>query len=436
MIAKEISPELKKSVIYQLFFRMFTHEGTISAATEMLESVREIGVDIIYLCPFFAADTDSENISPRQIASGTGNFKNPYRIKDYFAIDEEYGTDDDMKAFVKEAHRLGLKVIFDLVYLHCGPNGKLAYGNLIKRDENGKRITNEYNFPELNFENPELCEIMYSNMELFVTKFDVDGFRVDVGDRVPLKFWDDSLTKLKKLKPELIAINEGERPDFLEKTFDLNYHFGWQTATWLTFVEGKTALTIKEKWNFYNNQIENSHGLRAYENHDIANDTYENRFEKRIGSDGIEAILVLNFCSDGVPVIYNGNEVCDTARHSIFSNRFHGRMCIDWRKALTAEGKHRRSFLKKLSDIRKNVKALWNGKLVWVDNSNPDKVISYLRKDEEDVLVVINSSKEKQSCEINGFDVHSDILKKGVTYTQNRDKLMFELEPYGYVVIK
>lgn len=89
----------------------------------MLESVRDLGVDIIYLCSLCEADDDGDErfLSKRQILSKTGNPKNPYRVKYYFKIDEEYGTDDDLRDFVRKAHALGMKVLLDLVYYHCGP---------------------------------------------------------------------------------------------------------------------------------------------------------------------------------------------------------------------------------------------------------------------------------------------------------------------------
>ena len=114
---------LKNAVIYQIFLRPFTPEGTLKSAADMLPHLASLGVDILYLCPVAEADDDPrpEFWSPRQKHCGLNNPKNPYRIKDYFKIDPEYGDDDALKDFVRDAHELGMRVILDLVYYHCGP---------------------------------------------------------------------------------------------------------------------------------------------------------------------------------------------------------------------------------------------------------------------------------------------------------------------------
>ena len=120
MMKQEVrkAPEFfANSVVYQLFLRPFTTEGTLKGAEKMLPHLAELGVDIVYLTPVVEADDDGNQDfwSPRQKACGLGNPKNPYRMKDYFQIDPEYGTDEDLEKFVKAAHELGLRVLLDLV---------------------------------------------------------------------------------------------------------------------------------------------------------------------------------------------------------------------------------------------------------------------------------------------------------------------------------
>ena len=148
----EISAERRNSgladkVIYQLFLRTFTPEGTIKAATEKLDHIASLGVDIVYFVSFCEADPDErqEYWSPRQCKSGRNNPKNPYRVCNYEKIDEEYGTAEDFREFVERAHALGMQVMIDLVYLHCGPSVfPEKYPDLVKRDANGAIIYNMY----------------------------------------------------------------------------------------------------------------------------------------------------------------------------------------------------------------------------------------------------------------------------------------------------
>ncbi|MBI5397476.1 MAG: hypothetical protein HZA91_19430, partial [Verrucomicrobia bacterium] len=92
------SPDwLTRGVMYQVWLRGFTPEGTLRAAMKRLPSVAELGANIIYLCPVQLQDDDmrQEFWSKRQKASGTNNPRNPYRIKDYNRIDPEYGSESD-----------------------------------------------------------------------------------------------------------------------------------------------------------------------------------------------------------------------------------------------------------------------------------------------------------------------------------------------------
>ena len=94
------SPEwFTRGVMYQIQPRAFTPEGTLKAAAEKLPYLKDLGVTIAYLVPVMKMDTDMDKgfWSPRQIKSGFDNPKNQYRISDYFHVDEEYGTDADLR---------------------------------------------------------------------------------------------------------------------------------------------------------------------------------------------------------------------------------------------------------------------------------------------------------------------------------------------------
>ena len=93
MIHKALgAPEwLAKGSVYQINPRTFSPEGTLDAVTKELPYLRDMGFTTIYLCPIFEADASEnrDNWSDRQKKYGTQNPKNPYRMNDYFSIDEE-----------------------------------------------------------------------------------------------------------------------------------------------------------------------------------------------------------------------------------------------------------------------------------------------------------------------------------------------------------
>lgn len=382
---------MKRNIIYQMFLRSATRRGMLKDGEKLLEHIASLGVDIVYLCPVFEAD-DDENVefwSKRQCDSGLNNPKNPYRMKDYFKIDKEYGSAEDLKCFVNTAHGHGLKVLLDLVYYHCGPKANILGMNkeFIKRLPDGTPDCGDWRFPKLNYECAELREYMYKNMEYLVREFDVDGFRCDVGELVPLDFWREGVRRIKKIKNDLIMINEGGNKEFIKSgVFDMNYHLSWGLDTLLQFRErfseevGNTDMAERK--------------LICFENHDAANDAGQERLDKKHGHKLCNALLALMFTCGCVPFIYNGNEICDSAQHSIYGNRFHGKnMYVDWSEAVTDYGKERIGLIRKLSSIYHNIGAVTDGKTtILCDDSG---LIAFERVNNSEKLIVTANLTEE-----------------------------------------
>ena len=427
----------KKSVVYQIHLRTFTKEGTLKAAEEKLEHVASTGADFVYLCPVVLSDDDmnEDNWSKRQRASGSGNPKNSYRISDYFEIDPEYGNEADLDSFVKKAHALGLKVMLDLVYMHCGPKAKMIdeHPDFVKRNEDGSLALNSYAFATINFENPELCKYLQDNMVYFAEKFDIDGYRLDVGDRCPLDFWCEGARRVREIKPEFIFLNEGRLPEFVRDFCDANYGLDWTYYAVRDVFGGKfDATKIKEQWEKdFDLLPAGALQCRAYENHDTSNDAYENRLEKVNGASCGELALALNFTIDGVPYIYNGNELADCGRHSFFCNRFHGGYFgIDWSRADDEVAKRRMELLCRLVELKRSERALFDGKVEWNDTEIPEKICSFSRiADIEKVTFIGNFSKEAVEC---AYEDGKVLLSSGAETKDGR----LTLAPYGYMIIK
>ncbi len=396
------SPQwVQRGVIYQIQPRAFTPEGTLKAATGRLPRLAELGVDILYLCPVFVSDDDpdTKGWSPRQRASGMNNPRNPYRMKDYYHVDPEYGTDADLKAFVTEAHRLDMRVLLDMVYLHCGPNAVFLeqHPDFVKRDKTGNIITQSWGFPAINFSTPKLREYFWKNMEYWITQFDVDGFRCDVSDQIPLDFWKTARERLEKRRPEICLLAEGIRLEDQLKAFDLNYSFVWFSTVRRAYEQGKPASSIRKvSEKLAAERPRGARIIRYIDNHDIANDAWPKRIETKWTFKGVNAALAMLFTLDGVPFLYNGQEVADTARHSIYA-----RLSIDWANANTPAGKARFAFCKRLCAVRHAERALTDGANIWLDNDHPDSVLSFLRRtDREEVISVVNLSHRPLTVQV------------------------------------
>lgn len=397
---------LRKGVIYQINTRAFTPEGTLKAAEKKLSHIAGLGATIVYLCPVFCADDDMDKKywSGRQKGSGMENPKNPYRIKDYFHVDPEYGSDDDLKSFVKSAHSLGLKVIFDLVYFHCGPTAVFLkdHPEFVQRDKDGNFITGDWAFPRINFKSPELREYLYSNMEYFLKEYKVDGYRMDVGDLVPLDFWVEGRKRMEKINPEVGTFCEGMRGDDLLYAFDECYGFELQFQYPKVFdKKGSVSLFRKAKEKMARYPL-GAQYMHCVENHDYANQPWNlnkkklrPRSEERWGEKKMDAALAFLFTLDGTPMIYCGQEICDKRPHSIFGKK--NEFYIHWKEDSGTEEAQRRTLLvQSLTKMRKENRQFTEGSLVWLDNSAPDEVLSFKRILGETVsLVLINFSDKR-----------------------------------------
>ncbi len=359
------------------------------------------------------------------------NSRNPYRMKDYYHVDPEYGTDDDLKAFVAEAHRLGMRVLLDMVYLHCGPKAVFLdeHPDFVERDDEGNIVYAAWNFPKLNHANPELREYLWKNMEYWCREFDVDGFRCDVSDGIPLAFWETARERLEKIRPDVALLAEGTRPADQLKAFDLDYGWGFP---W------DSAARFRARWEKMRDERPRGGArfLRFIDNHDIANDAFHNRVEKAWGTRRVNAALALIFTLDGVPFLYNGQEVADTARHSIF-----GRLPIDWAAGETPAGKARFAFCQKLCAMRHAERALTHGEVVWLDNDRPEAVASFVRRTTgEELLSVVSLSKDPVEVRIALQDSASwsydTLIADGATVEPDDGSAVLSLEGFGYLAAK
>ncbi len=439
-------------IIYQLFLRAFTREGTLREAEKHLPSLAELGVDAVYLCPIVEADGDErmEFRSPRQIASGTGNPKNPYRIGDYFRIDPEYGTEEELASFVGTAHALGLRVMLDLVYYHCGPSSTLAKEHPEYLLPNG-----EWCFPRLNFDSAALREYLWDNMTYFIKKYDIDGYRCDVGDGVPLDFWAEGIRRCKALRPDFIMLNEGGKPEYLSE-FDINYHMpgDFMGSILWNMLRGSGVPGVKEHnktaaslTNALRIAEEKTPAeklmLRAFDNHDVTNDALKNlggRIEKVCLPGAVGAGFVLCFAAVGAPFIYNGYEYCDTNMHSIFANRTYGGDLygIDRSKKDSAEGKERFAFLQGLCALHHTCPALCSGEETLLENSAPDDLVTLLRtKNSERVLAVISFSDKDCIADIDlPADGMTVLLSKNMSVKAENGRVAVTAGAFGYALVK
>lgn len=426
----------RENAVYQINPRTFSKEGTINSITKELPSLKELGFDVIYLCPIFAADdSEDQNFwSKRQKKSQTGNPKNQYRIRNYFNIDEEYGTKEDLICLIDLAHELGMKVLLDLVYMHMGPEADIIkkHPEFAKLDKEGRLVYNEYGFILLDFNSIGLREYLWANMVYLISEFDADGFRLDVGDAVPADFWAEGRRRIQTIKEDAVLLNEGGDMQRLSYCYDANYGIEWEHGMYQVIQGEKTLEELRKEYDEVAARVpEGGIVLRALETHDTVTDWP--RGETILGNDGMEMIQVMNYVMDGIPMVYCGNELADSAKLSMFANRFHmGKYEVTDREALSKKeySIRRQSIIKKLNAWRKENKVVTHGNFTWLDEIFKDGVIAFKREYNDNAFVFIgNLSDTNKNLKI-------DLEIKNILFSNNIEisNVNLQLNKYGYIV--
>ena len=397
-----------KGVIYQIQPRSFTEEGTIRAAMAKLPLVAESGANIVYLCPLTVMDDDQD---PRYVLPLRNKdielrvraySKCFYRVKDYYHVDPEFGTEEDVRAFVAEAHRLGLKVFFDVVFSHCGPKAVFIeeHPDWVRRDAQGGIVCNRWHMPQINFDNPELREYLTGSLLHWVKEFDVDGYRCDVAEEQPLSFWETARDRLDAVKPGVVLLCEGFGiPAEQVKAFDCCYC--WTCKCILCdAIDGKRTLAEFLRQVRHKNAIMPRGGRKiwGFDTHDETDDAQVKgpRYDlpERWGHELVEASLAAMFLLDGVPMIYSGNEWADVS-----FQQFYRRTPINWDLRETAYGQKRLRLVRQLARLRRCDYVFTEGSgpefIEWLENDCPEAVLSFMRKarDGRAAVCVFNLTK-------------------------------------------
>ncbi|RZJ88059.1 MAG: alpha-amlyase, partial [Brevundimonas sp.] len=208
----------KSAVLYQLNTRQFTPEGTFRAAQGQLGRLKALGVDIIWLMP----------VQPIGEVNRKGTLGSPYSVRDYLAVNPEFGTMADLKAFVAAAHDQGLHVILDWVANHTSWDNALTvqHPDWYERDLDGHfRPTPWWDWSDiinLNYGHADLRRYMTEAMMFWVREADIDGFRCDVAGFVPIDFWETARAQLETIKP-VFMLGEWEMRDLHRAAFDATY---------------------------------------------------------------------------------------------------------------------------------------------------------------------------------------------------------------------
>ena len=184
-------------------------------------------------------------------------------------------------------------------------------------------------------------------MKWWVAEVGMDGFRCDVAGFVPLDFWDNLRAELDAIRP-VFMLAEWDTRDLHARAFDMTYAWDWHNTVH-DIAMGKADVGALGGYYYRNNNSWPADGMRMLfvSNHD-KNSWDGTQFE--LFGDALENAIVLSVISEGMPMIYNGQEAGNPKRLAFFEKD-----PIEWREHPIGE------LYQRLLELKKSNTALWNG---------------------------------------------------------------------------
>ena len=154
--------DLRNQVIYSIYVRNYSEEGTFLEVEKDLDRIKGLGVDIIWFLPIYPIGQEKRK----------GILGSPYAIADYRKVNPELGTMDDFKHLVEGIRTRGMRVMLDIVYNHTSPDSWLAknhpeYFYKTPEGEMGNRVGDWGDIVDLDYGNKELWDYQIDTLKMW-----------------------------------------------------------------------------------------------------------------------------------------------------------------------------------------------------------------------------------------------------------------------------
>lgn len=415
------------AVLYEMNVRQLTPEGTLAAAEKRLPALRELGIDAIWLMPIYPIGEQGRK----------GSLGSYYSIRDYKAVNPEFGTMADLDSFVEKAHSLGMKVLLDWVANHTARDAKWITGKTAdwyerEADGSAKVPWDWTDTAKLNYSNREVWRGQIEAMRFWIEQHSIDGFRCDMAMLVPIEFWQEAASVLRAVKPELFMLAEAEEQNLFDRAFDASY--AWAIHHLMCDI----AAGQRRVWDLRNRLYADREQYPASamrmmftSNHD--ENSWSGSEQSRFGA-ALEVMTALTFVWEGgLPLIYTGQEV--GYDHSF---AFFDRDPIpenEYRMGTQAE------LYRKLIALKHSQAALQagerGGRMIEIENNAKDCLMTFVRESGESrVVAIMNLSPYTIHADFNN-GIYAGEYTNALTEEQVQLPLHFEqdIAPWGYTLL-
>lgn len=408
-------PASKDVNIYQVNIRAFSTAGNLQGVTARLDSIKSLGINVVYLMPIYPVGV-------------LKSINSPYCVKDYEAVNSEFGNLDDLRSLVDKAHQKNMAVMLDWVANHTSwDNAWISNKSWYVQDSSGNIVSpaGYTDVAQLNYSNDTMRTAMIAAMRYWVFTANIDGYRCDFADNIPFDFWKQAITSLKSISShKLLMLAEGTRTDHFQAGFNFIYGFDFYNTLKDLYDNSKSATLINDvNTTEYTNAYDSSQVARYLTNNDV-NSSDGTPLDLFGGKNGSMGAFIIAAYMKGVPMIYNGQEVATPYRLTFpFTTTK-----IDWslNPDVTTE-------YKKVIAFRNSSAAIRGGQMF---SYTSDDVVAFTKENStEKDFIMVNLRNNAVDYTLPSTFVNTtwtDALNNGNVTLTNK----ITLQPYAYIVLK
>ncbi|MBK4829477.1 neopullulanase [Enterococcus faecium] len=378
--------------------------GDLQGVMDHLDYLTDLGINGIYFCPIFKA---------------TSNHK--YDTIDYYEVDPAFGDKKLLKNLIDEAHKRGIRIMFDAVFNHMGvhspqwqdvlkngeksiykdwfhirffPVDSYQMTDLPETAENIPYDTFAFTpfMPKLNTANPEVQKYLLDIATYWIKEFDIDGWRLDVANEVDHHFWKKFREAVTEIKPDIYILGEiwhSSQAWLQGDEFHAVMNYAFTDSIKDYFAKKKiTASQMVSGMNhqqmLYRDQV-NEGTFNLLDSHDTARILTLCQGNKEL----MKSVMAFMFLQKGSPCIYYGTEIGMTGEDDPDC-----RKCMIWEKE--EQDLELFGFIKELVSLRKQLsKIISEGSTQWlIVNDREDKLYFTRELEGQIIYVYFNQSKE------------------------------------------
>jgi len=408
-------PDNRDVTMYQINTRSFSEAGNFKGVTARLDSIKALGINVIYIMPIY----------PVGVLNAVNS---PYATKDYNAVGSEFGTLDDFRNLVDGAHKRNMAVMLDFVANHTSwDNPWIANKSWYVTDTAGniKYPHNWKDVAQLNFNNNDMRLALIWSMKSWVLKANIDGFRCDFADGPPADFWEQAIDTLRNIKShKLLLLAEGSRPANYTAGFDFNFGFNFYGNLKRIYRNNRSVKSIDSvNVRDYRGATDGQGIVRYLTNHDV-NSSDGTPLDLFGGKKGSMAAFVVVAYMKGVPLIYNGQEMGTPFRLVFPFTKTH----LDWtlnNPDVTAE-------YKKIIAFRNNNETVRRGMLT---SYSSDDVCAFTKTERSKKVFVLSNLRNKPVTYTVPAAMENTKWRDAFKGSKVKVSHSITLEPYSYLVL-